>query len=490
MSLSTTFSTARSALAVSSAMSSVTSRNIAGAGEADYSQKRVVVTTGSSGLRQVGIERSADEAVRRNLLDATARASAADQVSQGYTKISQALNLGSDHASVVARIGDLEASIQTASSDPRNLAGLQGVVESAGRVSKALNSSYAGVRQIQADSDKAIESSVVKINALLADFADIQGLLSRDRGSAVDISELEDRRDVVLGALATEVGITTAQGSDGSLSIFASGGAVLYSGGARSVQFTPTQDFESGALGGAVFIDGVNVTGPGKSMSVLSGKLAGAIQTRDVVVPQTLLQLDQIALSLVSAFSEEAVNDNSQAPRLAGLFSFGQNFLLTGAEPVSDASKFITVNSNVDPSRGGLLTRLRDGGISAPGDIRYSRNPSGAADYAGVLIEKLGDMASRRPVDQSLGFGSELTVSELGQGVLSALGAKVVNSENEAAQLNVTADGFAAFLSNATGVNLDDELSRLLQIENSYRATTKIISAVDSLYQSLFDAVR
>ncbi len=490
MSLSTTFNTARSALAISSAMSSVTSRNIGAANEADYSQKRVVVTTGSSGLRQVGIERSADEAVRRNLLDATSRASAADEVSRAYRGVSSLLQLGSEGGSVVGGIGDLEAAMQTATGNPRSLAGLQGVIDSASKLSSSLNASHEGLRQIQREADQTIAASVSRINDLLADFAEVHNMMSKDRGSGADQSDLEDRRDVILGALATEVGITKVVGADGSTSIYASGGAVLFSGSPRSVQFTPTLNFEAGVNGGAVLIDGVNVTGADSSMSVLSGRLAGAVKARDSIVPQALFQLDQVSRGLVFAFSEGATEANPQLPRLAGLFSFSQNFAITGSETVADASKLITVNSNVDPSRGGLLTRLRDGGISAPGDDRYLKNPSGVADFAGSLIDQLDGLSTPQPIDASLGLGSALSVAEFSKAVLSSVAAKVVDSENVATQANVTADGFATFLSNATGVNLDDELARLLQIENSYRATTKIISTVDSLYQSLFDAVR
>jgi flagellar hook-associated protein 1 FlgK len=99
-------------------------------------------------------------------------------------------------------------------------------------------------------------------------------------------------------------------------------------------------------------------------------------------------------------------------------------------------------------------------------------------------------LSARQSISPLLGFGDQLNVSSVAVGVLSNIGARVAESNGFATQASVTADGFATFLSNATGVNLDDELTRLLQIENSYRATTKTISAVDSLYQSLFEAVR
>ena len=44
-------------------------------------------------------------------------------------------------------------------------------------------------------------------------------------------------------------------------------------------------------------------------------------------------------------------------------------------------------------------------------------------------------------------------------------------------------------LSNATGVNQDTEMSLLLDLENSYQATARLIKAVDEMMQSLMAAV-
>jgi flagellar hook-associated protein 1 FlgK len=41
--------------------------------------------------------------------------------------------------------------------------------------------------------------------------------------------------------------------------------------------------------------------------------------------------------------------------------------------------------------------------------------------------------------------------------------------------------------SNETGVNLDEELTLLLDIEQSYKAATKILNVIDEMFQSLLD---
>jgi flagellar hook-associated protein 1 FlgK len=45
-------------------------------------------------------------------------------------------------------------------------------------------------------------------------------------------------------------------------------------------------------------------------------------------------------------------------------------------------------------------------------------------------------------------------------------------------------------LSAATGVNLDAEMARLLELERSYQASSRIITTIDAMYSALFQALR
>ena len=50
-------------------------------------------------------------------------------------------------------------------------------------------------------------------------------------------------------------------------------------------------------------------------------------------------------------------------------------------------------------------------------------------------------------------------------------------------------DSATQALTSATGVNMDDELSRMLDIEHSYQASAKLISAIDQMFTVLFQAI-
>jgi flagellar hook-associated protein 1 FlgK len=62
-------------------------------------------------------------------------------------------------------------------------------------------------------------------------------------------------------------------------------------------------------------------------------------------------------------------------------------------------------------------------------------------------------------------------------------------ADNSATYQATLVSSASTALSNATGVNLDDEMSRMLDLEHSYQASSKMIATIDSLYQTLFQAV-
>ena len=59
-------------------------------------------------------------------------------------------------------------------------------------------------------------------------------------------------------------------------------------------------------------------------------------------------------------------------------------------------------------------------------------------------------------------------------------------TENKLAMLSRATDAY----SSETGVSLDEELSLLLDIEQSYKAAAKLLSTVDAMMQALLEAAR
>ena len=62
------------------------------------------------------------------------------------------------------------------------------------------------------------------------------------------------------------------------------------------------------------------------------------------------------------------------------------------------------------------------------------------------------------------------------------------NATTAATEQGTLATQKAASLTSQTGVNLDDQLSRMLDLEHSYQASAQLISTVNSMFDALFSA--
>ena len=148
----------------------------------------------------------------------------------------------------------------------------------------------------------------------------------------------------------------------------------------------------------------------------------------------------------------------------------------------------IEVNPNVDPSQGGDPTLLRDGGISDPGNAAYTYNTTGAASYTGRIQELIGEISATQTFDPSAGLGSSSSLTDYANASVSWLQAANQQASDASSYQSALATQATSALSNATGVNLDTEMTNMLNLENSYASTAKLLTTVTSMFSALLQA--
>ena len=224
-------------------------------------------------------------------------------------------------------------------------------------------------------------------------------------------------------------------------------------------------------------------------MPIQSGAIAGLVQLRDQIAPEYGSQLDQIAGNLVSAFSEtDQSTTNTGLPPEPGLFTYSGATGVPAASAYTGLAASIEVNPNVDPAQGGNATLLRDGGISSPSTSDYTYNTTGASGYTGRIQQLVTALKTPTTFAASAGIGSNMSLSDYANTSVSWLqGQNSQASSNATYQSSLLSQATSA-LQNATGVNLDSELTQMLNIENSYQTSAKLLTTVTSLLQTLMNA--
>jgi flagellar hook-associated protein 1 len=489
MSLSSAALIAQSGLNAITAESSVLSRNISGANDTSiYSLKVANVTTTPGGSQVVSITRASNLAVFDSLLSATSANATQAALSSGLDTLNQTVgdvSSSSSGTSTMATspatlLSNFTSALQSYEASPSDSTLASAAVSAAAALAQGLNSATATVNQVREQADSGIAAAVQNVNSLLAQFQTVNAQIVSGNATGADVTDAEDTRDNILTQLSQEIGITTTTAANGDMSIYTDGGVTLFQGGlARTVTFSPTNTYTAGTVGNAVYVDGVPITGSSAATPSESGTIVGLGTLRDNLAVTYQSQLDGMAGALMTQFAE--TDQNGSGPSLPGLFTTAGATSLPGS--TTGLAGQIEINPSVDPSQGGNPLLLRDGGIS--GNSNYVYNTSGDASYQGRLSQLLANLSATQTFSPTGGITTSASLSDYASASVSWLEAQYSNAESQSTYQSTLLNTATTALSNATGVNLDDEMSKMLDLENAYSATAKLLTTIDGMFGSL-----
>jgi flagellar hook-associated protein 1 FlgK len=501
MSLSTAFNVITSAFTANAAQTAVVSSNIANANTPGYSTEIAnVVTNGFGGADVASVTRVANAALLEQVTSSTSQAATQQAISAGLSTLAQTVNDSSsasstsganqNGASPSAMLANLQSALTTYVDSPTSSSAADAVVTAAQNVTQSLKAGDAAVNQVREQADQDMASSVSKINSLLSQFAAANNAVVIGLKTGANVSSAEDRRDSIVTQLAQQIGVSTTidtnpkDQSCGSESIYTDSGVTLFQDTARTVSFTPTPTLVDGASGATVTVDGVPVTGPNSPMPIQSGALAGYAALRDTLAPQYQAQLDQIAGGLINAFAESDQSGGG-LPSLPGLFTTPGAMSLPSIANATGLAAALEVNPAVDPSQGGNATLLRDGGINGGA---YVYNATGSASYTGRLQQLVGQISATQSFDPSAGLAVSSSLADYANASVSWLQGETQQASDSSSYQNALATQATSALSNATGVNLDAQMTTMLNLENTYASTAKLLTTVTNMFSSLLQA--
>lgn len=488
MSLTVALNSARSSLMAAGVQSSVISRNVAGLHQDGYSRKNaLIVSQPGSGVYVSGIQRAASAGLFNNVVKAVSTSAQQDALYNGLQKVA-AVTIDDPELdqSAAAQLAKLKSALQQYASAPDNVTFANSAVTAAKNVAASLNNSTNTVQTTRADADAEMATSVGNINQLLAQFETVNTAIVKGTMSGSDVTDYLDTRDSILSKLSQEVGITFATRANNDMVVYTDSGVTLFERTARSVTFAPTNSYTATTTGNAVVIDGVPVTGANAIMPISSGKLAGLATLRDDKMVTYQNQLDEIARGVIEIFAEK---DQTAAagPDQTGLFTYagGPGMPTAGTINVGLAGT-IKVTNLVDQALGGNPSLIRDGGING---ANYVYNTGGQAGFFARIQSLVDGMAASRTYDPAaLGKPSGNLIDFAGSSV-SWLESQRKSVGEEATYSQTLLERSADALSNVNGVNMDDEMSFMLQVERTFSASSKLISTIDDMLKELLMAV-
>ncbi|WP_086997643.1 flagellar hook-associated protein FlgK [Rhizobium sullae] len=495
MSLISALNTAQSIFNNTGAQSSVVSNNIANAGNKDYVRRQAMLTTSLNGAQVVKINRAQEDALLRQYLKSNSQDSAQQTLLNGLEDIKSVIGGNAYETAPSTYLTAFRDKLSAFRAAPNSTIAAQGAITAAQDVVNSLNNATSAVQQVRTNADKSIANSVEELNELLAQFETANNAVKSATSSGADPSQALDQRDALLKQISGIVGVTTVTRDNNDMVLYTSDGVTLFETIPRTVTFKPTQSYGASTDGNGVYIDGVALGKGSGGTTSAQGSLQALLQLRDEVAPTFQSQLDEIAKGLVALFSETNTTATSTQP---GLFTWTLPSGATGGTPttatiIDGIAGSISVNPAVVTSLGGDPMKLRDGSING---AAFNQNTAANGGYTAQLDKLYTAMGAKMDFDpgtgvigfnSATGIDSNVSIMDFSSNSIGwfeqyrsdASGA----AENTAAAYSRSDEAY----SNETGVNLDEELTLLLDIEQSYKAATKILNAVDEMLKSLLD---
>lgn len=485
MTLSSALSTATSSLQATQTQTALVSRNIANANVDGATRKYANVVTGADGRIEVrSVAQSGNTALFRNVLNGTSDVAKSGVIAGGLDRLNEVIGDTDAKGSPSALVSGLTDAIVSYSKAPANSEVGRAAVAAAQKLATALNTASDTVNEIRQDADKELSLAATEMTQILKQIEDLNQRIMAGTAANRDMTDEVDKRDGQIQRLSEYVGVNVQSRGNNDVVIYTDSGVTMFDRTARSIEFQATPSLKPGQAGGALRIDGTVVTGDNAFMPVTSGKVAGLVELRDKTAPQFQTQLDAIANNLIDVFSE--VNGGTKAQ---GLFQDASATVTGTAGPPASASSTLAGGAGRIKVASAVLgdpTLLRDGGIA--GTPFKSNSDPAATGYTARLTDLVTQVRTARAYSAA-GADATGTIANFAASSMSWLqgtrSTTLATNDYQQTLLQKT----QTTLSNETGIDLNSELTRLLDLQRSFQASSKIISTVDQMMAALLQAI-
>lgn len=483
MTLSLALNNALSGLTATSTQAETISANVSNALNDGYGRREVALSSSDNGrtgggVRVDGLSRAESPFLSEARRYATAERGASEALSDAARRLAEATGEPGAPKALATEADRLDAALAAVADTPESQPLLTAAVASAGDFAASINRIATEAMALRTEADQSIARQVAQINSTLTKLQSLNTEIRARTLSGGDASALEDQRDRLIKDISSMIPVRVVKRGDGEVALFARGGGQLLDGAAFELGFTPTtvvtpdKTLADGTLSGLT-IEGKPVRiGEGGGLYD-GGSLSAAFEVRDRLVPAAAAELDGVAADLIQR-TEGLAEDATVAPGSPGLFTDDGAAFSAGA--MVGLSLRLAVNAAVDPTRGGDAWRLRDGlGAAVEGDRGES-----------ILLRAIQDaLTENRAAPAGAAFAGSDGVAgfaaDFGAARLSDAAAREDETIFRLGRFDALSDAERA----ETGVDSDQELSRLLAVEAAYAANARVVQAVDEMLERL-----
>jgi flagellar hook-associated protein 1 FlgK len=507
MSLQGALSIASSGLANINIGLTVISQNIANATTSQYAEETFAQYSVSSGGQDLGvlpgtIVAASDPALQLQVNDAASQNSASQTTSNALTQLQPLLGTVGSSNDLGSLLTAVQSAFSTLLNDPSNVTQQAAVVQTATTLTSSINALSQGYGAARQTAQNALVTQVGQLNTALGSIGTFNKQIVALQAEGVNTADLVNQRAQVEGTITSLVSARFQTQSNGSVIVTLSNGSQLPTATANPLSITsattgPTTFYPGGGLSG-ITLGGQDITGQFKG-----GSISANITLRDTTLPTYQANLDEFSENLSTRFAGQGLT----------LFSKSDGTVPASTTlPVQSGYVGYAGSITVNPAVAATPSLVRDGTQaivgSTTGPSAFTPNPPGGLAGFTTLISRVLNYAlgsdAQTGVQQTplattglgptgtLGtnFTAPLALGDYANALTASQSAESSNATTQSTQMQGVQTSLQTMLTGATGVDMDTELGKMIQLQNAYGANAKVISTVQAMFADVLAMVQ
>jgi flagellar hook-associated protein 1 FlgK len=468
--------TAGTALWAAQRAMDVTGQNVANANTDGYSRQRVDLQSVAAGSvpsmwstsQQVGQGVNADQVTR--IRDAFLQAQAQDSHSSvasltvqdaTLTSVQQAFSEPGTNG-IQAQLSSFWAGFGDVANNPADSGARAQLLERAQTLAAGIRSTDAALDQQWGQTRDSLQALLGDVNTTAASIAGLNQTIKAATQSGLSTNELADKRDQLIMKLSEQVGASTVDMGDGTLNVVVGGTTVVAGGTALGMELVGANSSRSTA-GTPLVIQ----TKPGGTPLRVGGTADGDLTAMTSIIPGYQKQLDGIAQQLatqVNTVHQTGYDQDGHVGRQFFTDGAGGSVVTAADLTVALTSPRQVAAATVDPATaGGTLSGSTWSAVSTDGNL------------ADTLFQQ-----------RLLPGGADATYNSM----ITGLGVQATATSTTLSAQGVISTNVDASVESTSGVNLDEEMTNMLQFQHGYAAAGKLVSTINQMLDDLMNMVQ
>lgn len=347
--------------------------------------------------------------------------------------------------------------------EPENEAIRQSVRESTLSMANDFRRIRKEIGEVSRHIDSRIEGYAKEANDLGEQIRDLNLRIKQQEVGGLNPNDLLDRRDLALKKLASIVDVTSFKDKEGMVTVEIRGvGPLVVGAAAEKLEYFRAQGTEDGAPENSLQLRTSGSVSPTITASVKGGKLGGLLEVRDRTLSTVLGRLDELAYGIT-----DSVNQIHRQGFTREGFQ-GVDFFKPIEGGVERASEFIDLSDAVKSNVNFIAAGAEP---DAPGDNRI------AIALSGLQGMKLMN-------------GGNATMDDYFNSIVSDVGVFTARNRENMNQSKDIVNQLGKLRDQISGVSIDEETTNLLQYQQVYDASAKVIQVADEMLKTVLELKR